>query len=674
MARQPAVVNMIVLEPESKESGFIEMLGLEPHARPAVIHSQSEPTFTKNKHPKPDVVGDDVSSGESRDIVEDATLPTLPRPLLTQVFERRQSCSTVADSPRQSRSSSPKASLGSSVTSPSIYTVDSSTCYNAANGLRRPSTISRLKSSMGTGSSTKQPQHRPVVHPDDFQTIPEQPEKRFVDGIGMVFPGVCDRPQCAHPHAHFVSSFRLCEPIEYTTALADHGITYTDYSRLVTALMNFLEEANVSKRRRSNAGSANSQAPAALVFGEDQAVEMSIRARTRHTLFDTTEQLKRNKRQAAELNKLLEDITWNLQERGLSVMVSVHSFSVFAPARISEAHIQILHVSRDQSLHSLEATGDMDARMEQRLSFIDIFSLTRSEQRPPRPRLERRAVSTMTTRANESTYHHQQSQVRDRSKPCALWPNAIPSRKRQIMNANVDRYGIDPYFRAWMRANINSRTRSSTYAKYLIEQEDNPFVNKRLEYTDAASRRNLVDVLLHGSIAWKKQFPSTVNRAKYEHNRRLECRKTTEHSSRLRVLRFAFRHPIYPPHTPEMAALGLSRDAYHSIITDIDNIHTRVQMSTRCPGSYIIASLNKVRRRSTEDALKRVSEYLRQLTASQRRIVWTIEKIPDVYDKGFARNRTEWEISAWNAEDPLELLIQLEKWGIIEKRLSLDDD
>jgi hypothetical protein len=159
----------------------------------------------------------------------------------------------------------------------------------------------------------------------------------------------------------------------------------------------------------------------------------------------------------------------------------------------------------------------------------------------------------------------------------------------------------------------------------------------------------------------QKQSPRTVNRSKYDHNRKLECRKTTEQGSRLRILRFGFRHPIFPPHTPEMETLSLSRDAHQSIVADIDSIHTKVQLNTKCPGMYLLVSLNKVRRRSTKDALVRVTEYLRQLNASQRRIVWTIERIPVVYDKGFARNRTEWEISAWNAEDPLELLIQLEK-------------
>jgi hypothetical protein len=219
-----------------------------------------------------------------------------------------------------------------------------------------------------------------------------------------------------------------------------------------------------------------------------------------------------------------------------------------------------------------------------------------------------------------------------------------------------------------MRAIINSRTRSSTYAKYLIEQGNDPFVNKRLEYGDTDRRRGPVDFLVH------EQSPSTVNRSKYDHNRRLECRKTIEHDSRLRILRFGFQHPMYPPHTPEMETLGLNKNTYQTIVANIGIFHTKVQPNTRCPGMYMVASLNMVRRRSTEDALTRVSQCLRQLNASQRRIVWTIEKISGVYDKGFAHNRTEWEISAWNAEDLLELLIQLEKWGIIEKRLSLDDE
>jgi hypothetical protein len=123
-----------------------------------------------------------------------------------------------------------------------------------------------------------------------------------------------------------------------------------------------------------------------------------------------------------------------------------------------------------------------------------------------------------------------------------------------------------------------------------------------------------------------------------------------------------------------MEELGLTKSRYQTIISDITDIHTSAQLYTRCPIPYLLSSLNKIRRRSTDDALMKVSEYIRKLNASQRRVVWTIEKIPGVYDRGLARDRTEWEISAWNGEDSLELLIELERWGIIEQRLNPEDD
>jgi hypothetical protein len=651
-----------------KKIGLTMDLGLMQHGRPAVAYSQSDPDFR--------ITDDGDSDDESRDVLEDATLPTLSHSLHTLVSEKRNSGSTVGGSSAQSRSLSPYTSLLSSTTSPSVYKVESFRSHSTANRQRRPSiSIGRLKSSISTGASSKHIAHRPPVQPADFRIQPEQPEKRFVDTVGMIFPGVCDRQQCERPLAHFVTSFRLCEPIEYTTALADHGVTYEDYCRLVAALSNFLDDTSERSKRP---GSVSSQVSVSAEPDEDKYVNMSLPERTKNTLFDTTEQFKNSKLHASTLNKLLGDITSNLQARGVLVMVCVHSFSLFSPSRISEAHIQVLHVSCDQRaagmLASEKPTSSYDSnfngRLGQRLSFIDVFSFAKAEERQSRPKLERQAVSATTTMTckNGSTYNHQQSQFRDRSRPFALWPNAIPSNKRHILSPNIDRYGADPHFRAWIRAYINSKTRCGTYVKYLIEQEDDPFVNKRLNYADNDSRRGPIDVLM------QEKSPSTLNRSKYDHNRRLECRKTTEHGFRLRVLRFGFRHPIFPPHTPEMETLGLSRDAYQSIVADIESIHTKVQLNTRCLGMYALASLNKVRRRSTESALKRVREYLRQLNASQRRIVWTIEKIPGVYDKGFARNRTEWEISAWNAEDPLELLIQLEKWGIIENRLSLHDD
>jgi hypothetical protein len=436
------------------------------------------------------------------------------------------------------------------------------------------------------------------------------------------------------------------------------------------------EVSKVPKRRKHIAESIDSGGQTTI--GHLEEASGSPLAKPPKTgFFDTTEQLKRVKQEAAALNKLLEEITWNLQARGVPVMVCVGSFSLFLPYRISEAHIQILHVSSEQYSRHIGETQALPSSVADRRSAPRLSFISPTEQSSNRPKLERHAVSAntiMTTYAGGSL-PHQLAHFPDRSEPYPLWPNAIPLRKRQAMSASVERYGADPYFRAWIRADINRKTRSSTYAKYLIEQEDDPFVSKRLEYTDGKSRVHLILCLLvHGSRAWKEQFPSTLNRAKYEHNRKLECRKTVEHGSRLRMLRFGFRHPIYPPHTPEMAELGLSKSAYQRILMDIDRINTPAQIYTKFPVSYMLLSWNKLRHRSTEDALTKVSEYLRQFNASQRRIVFTIEKIPGVYDRGLARNRTEWEISAWNADDPLKLLIQLEKWGIIENRLSLDEE
>ncbi|KAF7571055.1 hypothetical protein A1F94_006018 [Pyrenophora tritici-repentis] len=638
----------------------LEELRVEGLTRPTISRSQSSPIPLRNDFAKVDITEADAC--ENCDVVDVSTLPGVTH---THLSHKRRSGSTIEDSSTRTRSSSLEASQGSSATSPSIYTLDSFTNFRPIDERGKSSTISRLKSLPKTGLS-RQNVPRFNVQPSDFRIPPEQPEKRFVDDIGMIIPGVCDREQCADPRTHFVASFRLCEPIEYTTALADHGITYTDYVRLIAALFNFLEDTSKDARRRNRAKAE-----------EDSGTETESSTRAKNSFFDTTEQLKGSKQHAVTLHKLLEDISWNFQARGVSVMVCVQSFSLFWPRRIAEAHIQVLHVRQEQARRETRVSGPVEksgTRMGQRLSFINVFPLAKYEQ-TPRPRLERQSVSatTMTTKCMRGhDYHHQQSQIRDRSRPCALWPNAIPSHKWRIMNANVDRYGVDPYFRAWMRASINSRTRCTTYAKYMVEKEDDPFVNKRLEYANATLKKDLLEA--RGTRAWKERTPSTVNRTRYEHNRRLECRKTTENGSRLRIVRFGFRHPIYPPHTPEMDTLGLSKDAYQTIIADIDNFHSHVQLNTKCPGSYMVASVNTVRKMGTNDALMKVREYLRQLNASQRCIVWTIEKIPAVYDKGFGRNRTEWEISAWNAEDPLELLIQLEKWGIIESRLNLDDE
>jgi hypothetical protein len=209
----------------------------------------------------------------------------------------------------------------------------------------------------------------------------------------------------------------------------------------------------------------------------------------------------------------------------------------------------------------------------------------------------------------------------------------------------------------------------------MIEREDNPFINTRLEYTTTPRRQGcpkaLLIAMLYGEDA---HCSSAVNRAKYEHNRRLECRRTIEHGSRLRIASFGFRRPIYPPHTPEMEELGLTRDAYQTITGNIEDIRQSWRPNAKECFPHLPASWSQLRRRSTEDALAKVSEYIRQVNAADRRIVWTIEKIPCVYDRGLGRDRREWEISVWNGEDPLELLIQLERWGFIERKLNIDDD
>ena len=613
---------------------------------------------------------EDSSSGELRDEVDFSALPAISRPSKSRTSNNRRSYSSSEASPIHSRSPSPKTRQASSTTSNSIYTVD--TVYTSIAAGSRLSLLSRLRPSASTTNSLS-PKKRLSVEVPDFLVPPEQPEKGFVDSIGIVCPGVCDRRQCASPLAHFVSTFRVCQPIEYTTALADHRLTYTDYCRLRLALEAFSANQDLETKMHSSQESL-----AKLSEGLQSEIGLMKKLATqksRSTFLDTTEHLAKSKRQAIALNELLEKITTNFRRRGFPVQMSVSSFSMFAPHRISEAHVQILHAPLSPQAQS-KLIGP-DARSGRRMDFVDPVQVALAESRSisrSRPRLDRSA-SDMIAPTPASKYRHQKSQNRDRSRPWPLWPNAIPSGKRQFMNENADRYGVDPYFRAYLRAGINSRTKSSTYIKFLIEEEDDPFVNRRLQYTDASSEATLLrGVLARGTRAWQEQFLCAVNRAKYDHNRRLECRRTIEHGSRLRVARFGFRCALHPPHTAEMEELGLTKDAYQTIVTKIADLHTTLRFPTKCPVSYMLSSINRVRHIGIEDALLKVSEYIRELNASQRRLVWTIEKIPGVYGRGLGRSANEWEVSAWNGEDPLELLLELERWGIVEKRLYVEDD
>ncbi|KAF2791413.1 hypothetical protein K505DRAFT_309557 [Melanomma pulvis-pyrius CBS 109.77] len=656
---------------------------IEERGRPATIHSHSDPTPTRLQSLKDNERVKESSSGEPGNVICEPTLLTFLQKTHSRVpiiSSKRQSCSTTGDSPTPSRPNSPfessvRPGVLSTATSATTFTIDTQPELSSACPRRRPSILTRLKSSISTSSPPPNLIRRTSIHPSDFQIPPEHPEKHFIDSVGMVIPGVTNRRQCDHPIAHFITNWRLCEPIEYTTALADHGITYTDYCRLNSALEDFLDGIPNEPKRRTTPKdrwwSLNGWQ------SDDSGTEDGLALQTiisNDSIIDSTEQFKRTEHHAADLIKLLAEISENWRARGLPVMVCISSFSLFAPNRISESHVQILHVSLHPSSLLQKTT---DHRFNQGFSFADSFSEAEEcSVSVAHPKVDRRSTSPhSSTSAGANGFHHYQCQLKDRTRPWPLWPNAIPSRKRELMNRHSDRYGVDPYFRAYMRANINSRTKSSSYAKYMIEQEDNPFINTRLEYANAPSRIDLAKSMLsNGFKSWKEQFPSTRNRDNYEHNRRLECRKTVEHGSRLRITRFGFQHPIYPPHTPEMNELGLSKESYHTIISDIDDLRRSYSPNPSDCAPSCIPWLRHIRKRSADEALTKVSEYIRHVNAQQRGIVWTIEKIPGVYESELGRNGKEWEISAWNGEDPLELLIQLERWGIIEKKLNIDDD
>ena len=639
--------------------------------RPLVMHTRSEPTPTmmlntvyRLERTDTSTTNEVVDMGIGRKSPD--SLHNVPRPL--SMPSRSVSPFGIAQSSRPSIASSVTSATISVDINPDLKFQDSDS------STRRPSLLTRLRSSAHVSGPAK-----PYVHPSDFEKPPEQPEKHFIDSIGMVIPGVCNRDQCEHPRTHFVTHWRLCEPIEYTTALADHGITYHDYSLLLSALANFLDDLpNVPKIQRRAASwlrASRREDPETIDTSNQQWDGQSKRAsQGKSSIAESEDQYIVAMQQAENLNKLLFDISHAWQRRGIPVMVCISSYSLFTPNRISESHVQILHVSSKQ-----EVQHDMkdDSRVKTRLSFIDPFAVASPQQcsvAHVQSNANRESASSNSTLLSPSYVHyHHHIQHRDRTRPWPLWPNSIPSRKRQQMNGNVERYGLDPYFRAWMRADINSRTKCTSYAKYMIERENNPFINKRLGYIVSPGEKSGMCGLLE--INTTDRSLGIVNRKNYEHNRQLECRKTIENGgSRLRIVRFGFQYAIYPPHTPEMDELGLTQEKYEEVVRRIEDIrHSTKPNYIECVPN-VFKSWTKMGRRSTADSLNEVNKYIRQLNAAGRRIVWTVEKLPCVYDHGMRSDKQEWEISAWNGEDPLELLIQLEKWGIIEQRLNIDDD
>ncbi|KAF2741205.1 hypothetical protein EJ04DRAFT_507609 [Polyplosphaeria fusca] len=618
--------------------------------RPSTMHSHSDPI--RRSRSQSSRGGEDEKIGDVRRRDSLAPVDSLwPSPLLRLAHLRSYT-----------------TSRRNSITGPSPDKPDSQ---------RRPSMLSRLKSSISTSGASGQ-DAKLMIHPSDFRAASEYPEKRFIDSVGMVIPGVCDRIQCLREPAHFVFSWRLCEPLEYTTALADHGITFTDYSLLLAALEYFLGGLSKDPKRRFSEVSDQHYRQSFRLFRKDKRLskdeeKLGGSVKTRDSVLETAAEFKRIGDYAAELEKHLADITWNLRARGVPVMVCVGSFSLFSPNRISEAHVQVLHVPLRSRRKVDEAIEYWSKNRSPDGVFVDPFrhsesacvsftgrdfSSNRRSRSPPSP---------MTTTV-KTVYPHQQQ--RDRSIPWPIWPNAIPVHKRGLIEDHAEEYGADPYFRAWVRADINSHTPSS-YAKYMIEREDDPFINKRMTYVVSTSRAKLwYRLLTRGIGEWKQQYPSIVNRGIYEHNRRLEARKSVELGYRVRLARFAFRHAIFPAHTPEMEKLGLTSDVYRKALSDIEGIRERYDNKVaRCPLIRCI-----FRKRGPDDAIPEMVELIKKLNSQQRGVVWTCEGIPGVYERGMGRCGKEWEISVWNGEDPLELLLQLERCGIIEKRLTDDDD
>ncbi|KAF2810516.1 uncharacterized protein BDZ99DRAFT_563713 [Mytilinidion resinicola] len=142
-------------------------------------------------------------------------------------------------------------------------------------------------------------------------------ERRFVDKIGMVIPGVSDREPCNIQRAHYVTMWSLGSPIEYSTSEADHGITFDDHRKLHLSLESFLYRTPKETR-------------------------------------DTTE--KAFFKIISALNSLLSDITTWWRARGIPATLCLTSVGMFAPDRLKESYIQILHtpLHRDFDFDGLE--------------------------------------------------------------------------------------------------------------------------------------------------------------------------------------------------------------------------------------------------------------------------------------------------------------------------------
>jgi hypothetical protein len=84
------------------------------------------------------------------------------------------------------------------------------------------------------------------------------------------------------------------------------------------------------------------------------------------------------------------------------------------------------------------------------------------------------------------------------------------------------------------------------------------------------------------------------------------CWRTIEHRPGLRILCFRFRHPSYSLHAPEMDTLIPSESSYPSIVASVYRMHMSMLLNTKRARMRRNASLNKVRRKGTEDAMMKI--------------------------------------------------------------------
>ena len=512
----------------------------------------------------------------------------------------------------------------------------------------RPSMLRQFRSSRSTVAKAVQPS-KPVVYPPNFETPPEKPENRFIDSAGIVIPGVCDRVQCRHPRVHFVSAFQLSDPTEYTTVLADHGVTYSDYARLIDAAQNLVADLSIEPK----ASFVDSHSKRNLKY--QRFVSRFDRKQSRDV--DTAHLMCPNQRIqhiATLLIDLLDNISRSFRSRGIAIVVCVSSFSLLE--QCIDVHIQILHAPT--SIQDTKGLTKWHARATACLSFIEPKDFGRlnvmwaSESK--HQSIKYADLSPVGTMAEtDSSCDRMGSSTPRQISPWPVWPNAIPSSKRRAMAENAEHYGTNPYFRAWMRVNLDSRTTCGTYNEYMLDKKQRPFSNERL-----GDLKNPTSSAPAG----------TTTNARYQHNRQLEFRRSIESGSRSRLIRFSSCIKVRPPHNPELDEYGLSKDDFEAVIARVDEIIS-ARMETPQPLRTSVSSvLCKFCDCRNNDVILKLRRFIRTLNAAQRRIVWTLETIVDS-----CGDHIDWEISAWNGEDSLELLIELERWGIVEKRLDVEE-